>query len=168
MKERTNSSKLASYLKLLRRHRREPGGAYDEVATGYDDFTNVWDQHIAAPALAHVNSLIEQWVKPGAVVLDAGAGTGERTLALLQHSQPGEIIAFDASEAMLAVAKTKIHDKRVRFVQGDVRRLPFDDNTFDVVIYICSSLLQVRKRSLLVTKNALRVQLTTSIEEAHF
>ncbi len=100
----------------------------------YDDFTKVWDQHIAAPALHHFNHLIEERVKPGAVVLDAGAGTGERTLALLQHSQPGEIIAFDASGNMLAVARSKIHDSRASFLQGDVRHLPFVDNAFDVVV----------------------------------
>lgn len=132
--ERETRNKLASYLKLMHRHRGEAGGAYDEVATVYDDFTKVWDQHFAAPVLAHVDALIEQWVKPGAVVLDAGAGTGERTLALLEHSQPAEVIALDASERMLSVARSKIHDPRVRFVQGDVRALPFADNTFDVVI----------------------------------
>src|SRR5713226_9317852 len=119
--------KLATYLKLLSRHRGEAAGAYDEVAAVYDDFTKVWDQHIAAPALHHFNHLIEERVKPGAVVLDAGAGTGERTLALLQHSQPGESIAFDAAGNMLAVARSKIHDSRVSFLQGDVRHLPFVD-----------------------------------------
>ncbi len=126
--------KLASYLKLLHRHRGEAAGAYDEVASVYDDFARVWDQHIAAPALKQVNQLIEQWVKPGAVVLDAGAGTGERTLAILQQSQPGKVIAFDASEGMLAVARSKIRDPRVQFMRGDVHHLPFADNTFDVVV----------------------------------
>jgi ubiquinone/menaquinone biosynthesis C-methylase UbiE len=132
--ERGTRNTLASYLKLLHRHRGEAGGAYDEVAAVYDDFTKVWDQHIAAPALARVNALIAQWVKPGAVVLDAGAGTGERTLALLEHSQPDEVIALDASERMLAVARSKIDDPCVRFVQGDVHALPFADNSFEVVI----------------------------------
>src|SRR5713226_5265519 len=134
-------SKLDSYLRLLHRHRGETEGAYDEVATVYDDFVRVWDQHIAAPALTRVNALIEEWVKPGAIVLDAGAGTGKRTLAILQHSQPEEVIALDASEAMLAVAKSKIHDPRVRFGQGDVRHLPFADNTFDVVV--CTWVIEI-------------------------
>jgi ubiquinone/menaquinone biosynthesis C-methylase UbiE len=94
----------------------------------------VWDQHIAAPALARVTHLIEQWVQPGAVVLDAGAGTGERTLEVLQHSQPGSVVALDASERMLAVAQVKITDPRVHFVRGNVQHLPYDENTFDVVI----------------------------------
>lgn len=130
----TARRKLATYLKLLRRHRGEQGGAYDEVASVYDSFTQVWDRHIAAPALAHVIQLIEQWVQPGAVVLDAGAGTGERTLAVLQHSQPGRVVALDASERMLAMAQAKIADPHVQFVLGDVQHLPYGVHTFDVVI----------------------------------
>jgi ubiquinone/menaquinone biosynthesis C-methylase UbiE len=126
--------KLATYLKLLSRHRGEATGAYDEVTAVYDDFARVWDQQIAAPALRHINQLIEERVKPGAVVLDVGAGTGERTLALLEHSQPGKVIALDASAAMLDVARSKIHDPRVSFIQGDVHHLQFADNTFDVVV----------------------------------
>lgn len=134
MNKITRRSAIASYLKLRYRHRGEPEGTYDEVAAIYDDFATAWDHQVAAPALAEVNHLIEERVKPGSVVLDAGAGTGERTLAILEHSQPGKVIAFDASEAMLDVARSKIQDPRVSFVQGDVRRLPFADDTFDVVV----------------------------------
>lgn len=132
--KQTFEHRLTNYLKLLHRHRGEQAGAYDEVATVYDGFAHVWDQHIAAPALTQVTHLIEQWVKPGAVVLDAGTGTGERTLTVLRHSQPGHIVALDSSAGMLAVAQSKIADARVQFVRGNVRHLPFDDNMFDVVI----------------------------------
>jgi len=118
----------------LHRHRGEQADAYDEVASVYDNFTQVWDQHIAAPALARVTHLIEQWVQPGAAVLDAGAGTGERTLTVFQHSQPGSVVALDASERMLAIAQAKIVDQRVQFLRGDVQHLPFDENTFDVIL----------------------------------
>lgn len=134
MNKVTRRSAIASYLDLLHRHRGEPEGAYDEVAAIYDNFANVWDHQVATPALAEVNRLIEERVKPGSVVLDAGAGTGERTLAILEHSQPGRVIALDASEAMLDVARSKIQDPRVSFVQGDVWRLPFADDVFDVVV----------------------------------
>ena len=72
-----NQNKLIAVLNLLNRHRGEAKGGYDEVAPIYDDFVRVWDHHIANPALAHYNRLIKQRVKPGAFILDAGAGTGE-------------------------------------------------------------------------------------------
>ncbi|GIW07464.1 MAG: hypothetical protein KatS3mg060_2269 [Dehalococcoidia bacterium] len=126
-------SKLTGYLGLIRRHRGEPAGSYDEVASVYDSFAKVWDRRIAAPALGHFDRIVEERVPPGALVLDAGAGTGERTLAILRHSEPGDVIALDASAAMLDIARSKIRDPRVRFMLGDLQRLPFDDDTFDVV-----------------------------------
>jgi ubiquinone/menaquinone biosynthesis C-methylase UbiE len=146
---------LSSYLKLLHRHRGEQVGGYDEVASIYDDFASVWDQHIATPALAHVNRLIEQWIKPEALVLDAGAGTGERTMALLAHSQPGKVIALDASAGMLHIARSKIQDARVFFVQGDVRHLPFADNTFDVVV--CTWVIEIMDDPRAVVQEFIRV-----------
>ncbi len=92
MHHTSTKEKLAPYLKLLHRHRGEPVGAYDEVSAIYDDFARVWDHQVAAPAQSHIDHLIEERIKPGAVVLDAGAGTGERTLAILAHSQPEVVV----------------------------------------------------------------------------
>lgn len=129
----TIKNKIATYLRLLTLHRGEAKEAYDKVASIYDDFAKVWDHAIAAPALAYYNQIIEERVKPGALVLEAAAGTGERTLALLRHSPPGRIFALDASTAMLDLARSKVQDPRVRFMKGDINELPFEDNTFDVV-----------------------------------
>jgi len=129
----TDHDRLESYLGLLRLHRGEGRDAYDGVARAYDGFAHVWDRHIAAPALAHFNALVAQHMTAGAHILDAGAGTGERTLALLRHSHTGRITALDGSQGMLAVAQGKISDPCVAFVRGDVTQLPFADNTFDIV-----------------------------------
>lgn len=128
-----HKNNLTAFLKLLKRHRGAAGGSYDEVAEVYDNFARVWDERIAETAMEEYTWLIETKVKPGAVVLDAGAGTGQRTLAILEHSEPAKVVALDASVAMLDVARSKIHDPRVEFMQGDLNHLPFEDNSFDVV-----------------------------------
>ena len=64
-------------------------------------------------------------------VLDVGAGTGELT-AVLREETPGEVVALDADARLLA----ETTDPRVR---GDATRLPFGDDTFDLVV--CQALL---------------------------
>jgi ubiquinone/menaquinone biosynthesis C-methylase UbiE len=125
--------RLGAYLGLLGLHRGDGVTAYDAAAEAYDGFARVWDDHIAAPALAQFNTLVAQHLRPGASVLDAGAGTGERTRVLLRHGAIDRVVALDGSHAMLALAERKLRDPRVAFVRGDVTRLPFPDNSFDLV-----------------------------------
>lgn len=125
--------RLDAYLGLLGLHRGDGVAAYDAAAGAYDGFARIWDNYIAAPALAHFNALLTEHVAPGASVLDAGAGTGERTRVLLNHDTVGHVVALDGSQRMLALAERKLRDPRVVFVRGDVTRLPFPDNSFDLV-----------------------------------
>ena len=127
-KDATTRSNLPSdcNCKLPHRQRGSLGGADDTVA-------DVWDRHIATPALALFIQLIREKINPGALILDADADTASRTMAILQHCQPSEIIALVASEAMVDVAKAEFRDPRVRFMQADVGHLPFAENIFDVV-----------------------------------
>lgn len=62
-------------------------------------------------------------------VLDAGAGTGHSTAVF---AEVGDLVALDASRAMLAANEAR------RRVQGDLERLPFADDTFDVVAFTAS------------------------------
>jgi len=148
-------AKVAAYLQLFARHRGETAGSYDTVASVYDGFAAVWDHHLAAPALAYYDDIIGRVVRPGATVLDAAAGTGERTHAILQRSAPGSVVAFDASVDMLAVAQTKITDPRVQFLVGDMRHLPFEDNTFDLVS--CAWAIEIMEDPYPVVREFLRV-----------
>jgi demethylmenaquinone methyltransferase/2-methoxy-6-polyprenyl-1,4-benzoquinol methylase len=64
-------------------------------------------------------------------VLDVACGTGDFVTAVLKASPTSKVIGLDFSEAMLTLARRKIH--RATFVQGDVMDLPFEDKRFDVV-----------------------------------
>jgi SAM-dependent methyltransferase len=80
----------------------------------------------------HVFSLL-----PGAsfdAALDAGAGTGVCTLALAERARTA--VGIDISCNSLRTARqlaTRLGRSNVSFSQSDLHRLPFDDNTFDVV-----------------------------------
>ena len=64
-------------------------------------------------------------------VLDVGCGTGELT-AVLREECPGEVVGVDAD----AAHRAHVPDPRV---QGDATRLPFADDSFDLVV--CQALL---------------------------
>jgi ubiquinone/menaquinone biosynthesis C-methylase UbiE len=63
---------------------------------------------------------------PPARTLDVACGTG-----MLTRHLPGEVVALDQSDAMVAVAAERMPG--VRVVQGDAVPLPFDDGEFERV-----------------------------------
>lgn len=72
----------------------------------------------------------------GSKGLDAGCGIGLQTLVLAEAVGPaGHVIGIDIAPGFLALAEkfaeTAGMSKRVTFRQGDVSRLPFDDDAFD-------------------------------------
>jgi len=65
-------------------------------------------------------------------VLDVGCGTGFATEGLLQHTE--QIYGLDQSPHQLSKAYEKFGKRGpVRFHMGDAERLPFQDDSFDVV-----------------------------------
>lgn len=67
-------------------------------------------------------------------VLDVGCGTGELT-RVLESETSGEVIGVDVDRDLLSVA----HDRGQRVLEGDAHRLPFPDDSFDLVV--CQALL---------------------------
>lgn len=92
------------------------------------------------------------------VCLDIGCGGGANVRKLLENSPYGRVTGIDYSE--ISVEKTRkinkagIESKRCEILQGDVMKLPFRDEIFDVItafetIYfwpdICEAFKQVYK-----------------------
>ena len=70
--------------------------------------------------------------------MDAGCGTGNYSLALLQAGI-GKVSLFDASNGMLDLAKNKVdkyqrEDKIGGIKQCVLPTIPFEDESFDVVM----------------------------------
>lgn len=83
----------------------------------------MWEGSRSALADLHLDS--------SARVLDVGAGTGELT-AVLREESPGEVIAVDADSDLLGYTPPPR-------VLGDATRLPFADDSADLVV--CQALL---------------------------
>ena len=78
-------------------------------------------------------------LRPGESVLDVGCGTGIATRTARAAVGPqAHVLGIDVNRHMLEVARTTVHD--VEFREGDARRLPVRDHSFDVVL--CAHTLQ--------------------------
>ena len=77
-------------------------------------------------------------LQSGERVLDLGSGAGTDSLVAAQMvGADGHVTAIDMTAAMLAKARAAAAEMgvtNVEFVEGEAERLPFPDETFDVVI----------------------------------
>jgi arsenite methyltransferase len=75
---------------------------------------------------------------PGERVLDLGSGAGTDSLVAAQMvGEAGSVTGIDMTPEMLAKARaaaTEMGATNVEFVEGEAEHLPFDDESFDVVI----------------------------------
>lgn len=103
--------------------------AYDRLAKVYDFFFGA----ILQPGRVRaVRSIVS---RPGLRVLELGIGTG---LTAPLYSRDWRVTGVDLSSAMLLQARKRITElgleRSVHLLQADGARLPFDDESFDVVL----------------------------------
>lgn len=72
------------------------------------------------------------------LVLEAGSGAGRFTEVLLKHG--ATVHSFDYSSAVEANARNNGASDRLTLVQGDIRRIPFAEASYDIVV--CLGVLQ--------------------------
>lgn len=79
-------------------------------------------------------------IKEGMRILEVGCGSGAfTTFAARASGIKGEVYALDIQPKMLMQLKKKLSRpenrdiKNIKLIEGDVHKLPFDDNSFDVV-----------------------------------
>ncbi|MGH7527941.1 MAG: class I SAM-dependent methyltransferase [Gemmatimonadales bacterium] len=72
----------------------------------------------------------------GARMLEVGCGRGVALPPLARHLAPARLVGLDVDGSLLAEAGQRLRETatRAELVVGDVRRLPFPDCDFDVVI----------------------------------
>ena len=70
-------------------------------------------------------------------LLEVPVGTGVQTMPVYRELPRAEVTCLDYSADMMGAAKARAEAagiRNVRFVQGDVGALPFDDASFDIVL----------------------------------
>jgi ubiquinone/menaquinone biosynthesis C-methylase UbiE len=112
---------------------------YDRAAERYDR----WWGPVLAPTALRLLDVVEPFVesRPGARILDVGAGTGLLALAAVRRWPQVRVTALDASAGMLGMARGEADRtlaptdrSRIDFVVAAADRLPFEDRSFDLVI----------------------------------
>lgn len=103
-----------------------------------EDYLIVYQHKSLSEAEQEVAQLIE-WLQIGAEdhILDLCCGSGRHTIALgkLGYS----VIGLDLSKTLLSQAVKASEDLPVHFVLGDMRDLPFIDQSFQVVLNLFTS-----------------------------
>jgi demethylmenaquinone methyltransferase/2-methoxy-6-polyprenyl-1,4-benzoquinol methylase len=107
---------------------------YDDKSQTYDDYSRqLWSKLYDAVTW----KITEPYVptSPQALVFDAAGGTGKWTIPIAKCGP--KVVLGDISKGMLKVAEEKITKEglqgRVEVKECDLRKLDFEDETFDLV-----------------------------------
>jgi SAM-dependent methyltransferase len=101
----------------------------------FDEMGELWaeisDKNQTELQLAFLKSQL----KPDGRILDLACGSGRHSISMTTAGY--DIIGFDASLRLLRIAKQR--NRGVELVRGDVRFLPFREETFEAVINMDTS-----------------------------
>lgn len=93
-----------------------------------------WDARFPNDGPVYASAVAELAPRPGAVVLDAGCGTGRALPALRDAVGPsGTVLGADLTPAMLEQAALKGRNRAGSLLLADAARLPLRDGVVDAV-----------------------------------
>lgn len=134
---------LSTTISTLDRWRTAP--SIDTLRSLYDSSAHEWHNNLARLGqLNNYQQLFESQatylshLDQTSQILDCGMGTGAFSLALLESvGQPAHVTGVDISYPMLTQAQQILENRcsTLDLRRGDIRRLPFADNSFDAVIF---------------------------------
>jgi len=119
------------------------------IANGYDSLAEEWDRRYENPTIRYRRSIefnaISKNIKKGDKVLDVGCGSGRHTFFLLEKGC--NVTGVDVSPKMLEVLKQKAEKRKysLPLFLADCNNLPFETESFDVVVSIYGSLTHLQK-----------------------
>lgn len=104
------------------------------------DFSKV-AEHIETTARSFID---RRKLEPGTKVLDVACGSGN--LAIFAAEDGADVTGLDIASNLVAAAKRRAatHGLDIRFEQGDAEDMPYDDDSFDVVISMFGAMFAPR------------------------
>src|SRR4026207_389076 len=67
-------------------------------------------------------------------ILEIACGTGRVTAHLAKEVKHDALTATDLNPDMINIAKETVHDDTIKWMPADAMKLPFDDESFDLVV----------------------------------
>lgn len=83
-------------------------------------------------------SFMLPYLEKGMNILDGGCGPGNMTLEIAKIVKPGKVIGLDIEEEQFKKSDEKARNEdldNLCFVKGNAQKLPFEDSSFDLVLY---------------------------------
>ena len=95
-----------------------------------------WDEMRTPEAFASLEAALDSIETPPTRALDLGTGTGRAAFILARRYPNADVVGADLATAMLEEARNRTPPElasRVRFEEADAERLPYPDESFDLV-----------------------------------
>lgn len=131
-----------------------------EMETLKTRLKTTWEAGDFSQVAKHIEKVAEQFVdrldlQPGMKVLDVACGSGN--LAIVAAQKGADVTGLDLADNLVEAAKKRADalGLDIKFEQGDAEALPYDDDTFDVVMTMYGAMFAPRPE--MVAKELVRV-----------
>jgi len=114
--------------------KKKAADTYNAASDFYDHPANTFWQRYGRRTVERLR------LTPGTRVLDVCCGSGASAIPAAETVGPnGSVVGVDLAENLLELARTKAKKRgldNIQFQSGDLTQLPFDENSFDVVVCV--------------------------------
>jgi demethylmenaquinone methyltransferase / 2-methoxy-6-polyprenyl-1,4-benzoquinol methylase len=116
----------------LDKSRSQISKMFDDIAPKYDFLNHLFTMNRDKKWRGEIIKYLKTLNRNFETVLDIASGTGDLTLELLKLN-PIQVLSCDISEKMLDVQKKKIKDNKLEIEIADAEKLPYKNNSIDLV-----------------------------------